>query len=61
MREETFLMAMTIVLTTAFWLIFMAIHNNVDADVDSYRQGYAECKAGMESRYDRKVEHGKPN
>jgi len=50
MSGNTFIMAMTIALTTTFWLIFMAVHS--PRPVDDYRQGYAECKAGMESRYE---------
>lgn len=53
MRDETTHIVAAIVLTTVFWLLFMFFSTPGKLDeVDAYRHGYAECKAGMDSRYD---------
>lgn len=47
-----------IIFTTVFWVFFMILKavTSIDNDRNPYRQGFAECKAGMESRYDQRAQ-----
>lgn len=50
MRDrELAMFAIAIIVTSAFWLIVLAITNSFD--LTAYRLGYAEAKAGIEEHY----------
>lgn len=42
-----------IIAVSVFWLIIL-FFLTLDNDMNSYRLGYAECKSGLETRYDPK-------
>lgn len=46
--------AMAVIFTSAFWLIILAAHGT-RYDINAYRQGYAEGKAGLPIRWERSV------
>ncbi len=53
--HSDFKAAMAVIVTSAFWLfilfISVAIHNGYD--INAYRQGYGEGKAGLPERWER--------